>query len=65
MKKLPPCLNPKCRKRKVLCFVTSSNLTSPHPVDVPIHSLADYKFLMKTDRRQRDDFPKDKEFMKV
>jgi hypothetical protein len=59
------CLNPKCRRRKVLCWVTSANVLGQHPTNVPIHSLEDYKNFIATDGRKREPFPTDKEFKKV
>ena len=64
MKKLPPCLNPKCRRRKVLSWWTSANLLSRLPVQLPIHSTDDVALLIADDEGQAK-FPTGKEFLKV
>ena len=45
-----PCRNPACRRRKVRAYWTSAKILSPHPVEVPVHSMEDLKLLMETDR---------------
>lgn len=55
-RKLPACLNPSCRKRKVRAYWTPANVLSPTPDNVPVHSVEDIKLLMETDRLNQEPF---------